>query len=297
MATNLGNCYEILSRVRRSLNEYSTEYVQETDTSGLYSNAFLLDQIIDAQSLLYAELMLNKPSLFFKETTITGVNSVFTLPPDFGRVYQFRDQDGLKVFPSSPSSIPTSGGEGSTRLYYRKGDTLATTKAGVSDTYTLYYYTEPRHIHLGQASAGAATSITLDSTYAPKLADFYNGMQIENITQDWVDTIDDYTSARVATISETAAASDWYGIVTDIPREFSHLIAPRAVLLAKERHPASQEKPGTSEIAQWQQDVEKALLAYGGEGDDVLIEDIWTDFNMQPAGAGINIPGQGYVIS
>lgn len=293
MATYEGNAREVVSVIRRGLNEYSTAYLQSTDTSGLYLDAFLTDMMNNAQNKIYALLLKHIPDQFKESTAITGVDSVFALPWNFGKIIEFRDANGHKVHPVRVSALPATGATGSKSEYHRKGNTLVLTRSGVSDTYTLWYRTKPRRIHHGQTTDGDAESILFPSTYAPTIADYYNGMSIEDYTADWVDTIDGYTAARVATISETAADSDWYGIVSELPEVFHPFIAPRAIILAKEIHPAAQEKPSIREIGMWSEELTEAIRGFGGEGEDITPEDIWLDFPTIASGPGpgYNIPG------
>ena len=296
MADTYKNAYEILEDVRYGLNEHSTAFVQATDTSGLYKNAFLQQQINDSQRRIYNRLMQLIPDEFLTSITITGVNSVYSLPWDFGTVVEFKDDQGYKVYPSTIHSLPSSGQTGYDRMYYKDGQTFVLNKSGVTDTYTLWYRTKPRDLHFGKATAGGALSMTL-STDGKSLNDYYNGMTVENRTKIWTDTIDDYVgSTRVATITETAAEDDWYGLVSELPEPFHHLIAPRASLLAKDRHPDSKEKSTAGEKAAWVEDFVEALLAFGGSYGDITSEDIFTDFGSSGAGFGVNIPGQGYNI-
>lgn len=295
MATYEGNCYEILEQVRYSLNDYSIAYVEGTETDGAFQNPFIIKQINDAQTLLYNILLRNIPDQFLNSASITGVSSVYTLPWDFGKVVQFRDDDGYPVLIDTVKNLPANLSGASDKIAYRKGNTLVLYKSGVTKTYTLYYRTKPRMIHAGKASAGAATSLTLDSTYAKRITDYYNGMKIENITDESIDTITDYTSALVATISGTGEADDYYGIVSEIPEAFHHLIASRAAMLCRDRSPISEERTTKTEFLEWQEDVRDALIAFG-EQREIDIEEIFTDYGPDPMGAGVDIPGQGYLI-
>jgi len=240
MSTYL-NCYEILSDVRRELNEHSTALVQGTDTSGAFSNTYLVRKINVAQGFIYSLLLSKIPDAFLKSTTITGVSSVYALPSDFGRLVIFKDDNGRKVFPLDIDKLKLSGSTGSQRLYYRKGNSLILDKDGITDTYTLWYRWRCRELDTGTASAGAATSITLATTAKPLLS-YYVGMDIEDITQSFVNTISAYTAARVATITGTAVAADYYGIIPELPEPFWQLIAPRAVMDIKARSPIAKEK-------------------------------------------------------
>lgn len=295
MSTYL-NAYVILENVRDGINEYSTGYVQGTDTTGIYRNAHLLRCINRAQRFLHAILAKTIPEEFLESITLTGVNSVYTLPWDFAVVKEFKDENGYKVYPSNVDILPTNSGVGSDRLYYRTGNTLVLNKSGVTDTYTLWYYKKPRDIHHGQGGTScAATIFHLDNAEAKQINDYYNGMIIENTIQSTQETISDYTgSTKLATVTGTPVSTNWYGIVSEIPETFHHLIAPRAIMIAKAEHPVSPKAPTAAEADMWKAEVLEALSSYGA-GKDITPEDIWCDFGRS-AGIGFNIPGQGYTI-
>jgi len=284
------NCYEIASDVRRGLNEYSTEKVQGTDTSGAYPNAQILKAINDAQKFLYHILIKRIRHEFeVHDQDLVFTNSIATYPSNFGRLIQLKNTLGRQVYYIDvKEKVPTTS-VGSNRLFLRKKgiiNQLQIERSGVNETWKISYIVKPRDIHWGQASAGAATSITLDSLYAKKIVDYYNDMFIENITQDWVDTIDDYAVNRVATISETAAASDYYGLVSEIPDSFQHLIAPKAAMLIKDLSPVTQEKVTKGENDAWVGLLLEALRGLEGR-EDTDYEDVFTDFEPIAPTTGI----------
>jgi len=271
------NCYEILSQLRQGINEFSTGLLQGTDVSGPHQNSYLVKKINEAVRYIYAILMRRIPEAFFVSTSLTGSNSVFTLPWDFGRLLFFKDENGDQVFPFDPKKGKLTNETGNDRLYYRSGNTLVLDKDGVSETYTLLYYRKPRDLDQGKSSAGGAQSITLATT-AKAIADYYNGMVIENITDANVDTISDYTAARVATISGTGAAEKYYGIVSDIPEPFHHLIAPKAIHLVKLESPVIQEKVTQVSLTEWDNQLSMDISAYVGS-DDIDFEDLFADYD------------------
>lgn len=289
------NAYTLLEEIRDGVNEYSTDYVQGTDTTGIYRNTHLMNCIDRSQRLLHAILMKYIPEEFLTREEITGVDSVYSLPWDFGTVREFKDEDGYKVFRSGVNALPVNDGVGSKRYYYRSGQTFVLNKSGVTETYTLWYYTKPREIHLGQGGANCAATVFHLGSDAKNIDDYYNGMTIENIDQGTVETISDYTgSTALATVTSTPEEDDWYGIVSEIPEAFHHLIAPRAIMIAKSEHPVSPKAPTTAEADMWRDEVIEALSSYG-IGHDVTPEDIWCDFGGG-YGTGISVPGQGYTI-
>lgn len=278
------NCYALLEKVRIQLNEYSTAYVQGTDTTGKYSNVQIVDGINAARKYIYNLLLRRIPYAFETEVALTGVASVYTLPADFGLLRYFKDSNGNQIYPIEQNFRRKTSETGSDQHYYRRGNTLVLDKAGITEVCTLVYYRKCRDITQGMASAGAATSITLATT-AKKIVDYYNGMMIENVTQDWVDTISDYATTRVATITATAVANDYYGIVcTDIPDVFHHLYIPRAVFEITSNFPIVQDRPtvgGTRSLGMtmFNEDFMSALRAYAGPSLDEYPEDVWTQYS------------------
>lgn len=294
MATYL-NGYTLLEKLWIQLVGYNsniTAYAQATDTTGPYGNAQIMDGINAAQRFLYSALFTRIPYEFEEETTLTGVSSVYTLPADFGQLRYFKDSDGNQIHSISTDRRRTTSGSGSDNRYYRKGSTLVIDKAGITETCTLIYYRKCRDIEQGKASAGAATSITFATT-AKKIVDYYNGLTLENITQDWVDTIDDYAITRVATISETAAADDYYGTVSDIPEPFHFLMIPRAVFEITGNYPIAKSKVNVSGVELFNQQFIGALRAYAGDTLDTYVEDIWCAYGGGGGGNRnpYNIPG------
>ena len=170
MSTYL-NAYEILSDIRREINEYSTALVQATDTTGAYSNAYLVRKINTAQSFIYSLILNKKPEVFLTSLEIVGVDSAFALPWNFGRLLVFKDDNDHKVFPIDIDRLKVEGGTGHKRLYYRKGNDLVLDRDSITDTYTLWYYTKCRDLDMGAASG----TNTLATTARP-IADYYVGL-------------------------------------------------------------------------------------------------------------------------
>lgn len=276
MATYL-NCYTLLEKVRVLLNEYSAAYVQGTDTTGKYNNAQIVDGINAARRYIYNLLLKRIPHEFEKETTLVGVNSVYTLPADFGVLRYFKDSDGCQIYKIGQNQRKVTGQTGSDQHYYRRAGTLILDKSGVTETCTLIYYKKCRELDQGVSTAGGALSLTLAST-AKKIVDYYNDMMIENVTDDWTDTISDYSSARVCTIAQTGAASKYYGIICDMPEPFHYLYPSRAVFEITGNYPVVQEKPTQSGFELFNQNFVATLKAYAGEALDSYPEDIWCEY-------------------
>jgi hypothetical protein len=289
------NGYALLEKLWIQLVGYGpniANYLDGTDTTGPYSNPQIMDGINDAQRFLYSTLMTRIPYEFEEETSLTGVSSVYTLPANFGTLRYFKDSDGLQIHPIKTNQRRATSGTGSEQRYYRKGNTLVIDKANMTEVCTLIYYRKHRDIEQGKAAGGGAASITFAIT-AKKIVDYYNGLLLENATKDWIDTITDYTTGRVATIAETAAADDYYGTVSDLPEPFHFLLVPRALFEITGKYPIVKEKPGVSGIELFNQDLLATLRAYAGNALDEYVEDIWCDYDQWGAGYNYDniIPG------
>lgn len=244
---NYLNAYELLSEVRKGINEYSAAYVQGTDLTGAFDNADIMKKINDAQSYIYNGIINQGPDVFFKTTTLTGVNSVYTLPSDFYRMRRVENSDGVPLRLITMDIKRMTADTGTGWWYWYMGNTFILDKLNATDVLTIFYSSRCRPLDAGTAQAGGALSITLATT-AKKRASFYNGMQIENFTKDWTDTISAYATTRVATIgTQTAAAADYYGLVSELPEDFHELIGPKAILLMKESHKALKQPTATEQ--------------------------------------------------
>jgi len=265
------NCYTIMEEVRRGLNEYSTIYAQATDTSGGYQNAEIVNEINKAHRYIYDFILRHIPKALLTSTTLTGVASVFTLPFDFGKLLVFKDDKLRKVYPIHIDRLKISGSTGNKRLYYRKGNTLVLDRDSVTDTYTLWYYKKCRTL-----DQGAATATNTLATTAVPIADYYNNMQLENISDSEVSTITDYTAARVVSITNQMDSGDFYGIISDLPEMFHYLIEMKALINLK-NYPQSMIRPTEIEILDFKDQLITSVKAYAGTDEDIDMEEIFLD--------------------
>ena len=292
------NAYKFIGDVRQGLNEYSAALWAGTDTSGKFSNNYIIEKLNSAQARMYALIMKSDVrEIFYESADATVTSSVITLPWDYGRILQLEDADGNKVFPSSAKITPVTGTGGSRRLYYRDGNTLVLNESGVTDTYTIKYFKKPRRMTYGiAASSSGLNTLYLAATDISVLRDdYYNGLLVDCYTQGKYGTITDYVGAtRVATTDSAitwVASTDYYGTVPDMPEEFHHLIAPLAVILIKSEHPAAQERPTQPEMMLWTTMFAETMAAFSNQPDDISLEYIFTDFGPGLAGPGVMIPG------
>ena len=266
------NCYSIMEEVRRGIDEYSVAYAQATDTTtGAFSNGIIVNEINKSHRYIYDYLLRHIPKAILTSTPITGVASVFALPFDFGKLLIFKDENDRKVYPIDIDKLKVSGSTGNKRLYYRKGNNLVLDRNGVTDTYTLWYYKKARTLDQGKASA----EDTLATTAVP-IADYYNGMQLENINDAEISTITDYTAGRVVTIANTMDANDYYGIISDMPEMFHYLIEMKAIINMK-RYPQSKMKITPEDVLDFKDQLITSVKAYAGTDEDVDMEEIFLD--------------------
>ena len=265
------NCYELVAEVRRAVNDYSESKLKATDTSGAFSNETIIKAINDAQKFLFDIVFTRQPHLFLTSANLTGVASVYTLPADFFRLIRFQTADNYKIGPVNIHQLHITGDGGSKYSYYRKGNTLILDKDGITDVCKLWYFTRPRHVTMGKVQTGGSLSMTL-SLAARLEANYYNSMEIEDITGDKIGTISAYTAARVATVDFTAGTADYYGIVPEIPEPFHGLIGRRAALLLKD-FSQSPVKATRIEVDMFMQDLAETVRSFMGD-DDRTIEDV-----------------------
>jgi hypothetical protein len=280
------NCYELVKEIRQGLNEYDDALALGDEVYGAFRNDLIIREINKTIHELQALIARRRPNEFLTEASLTGVDSVFTLPSNFGKLLLFRDNYGRRVFPMQQSERRLFDAKGSDRMYFQAGRTLKLDQAGITNTYTLVYKTLPRPIHMGRASAGDVSSITFDNDFAKPVADYYNGMIVEDVTSDFTSTISDYTAARVATITGTAAADDFYALVPEIPEWAHPLIGPRTTIKLKS-NPVSKEKPNRSEISDYESLLITTFREFCTVDEDQDWEETFTSF--EPKGGGFII--------
>lgn len=278
MPTYIGNAYEILSQVRYGINEYSTALVQGTDTTGSFQNAELMRHVNNAQYYIWSILYYQFPEYFLKSASLTFTSSVATLPSECFKIKEVSDSDEYPINPIQVNQRHIVSG-GSEHLYYRYGNTLRIDEDSVTDTGTIWYYRRCRELDTGTTSAGGALSATLATT-AKATADYYNDMLIENVTDSTVDTITDYSAARVCTVSNTWASSKYYGIVSDLPEIFQPLISEYAIMQIK-KSPKVPLQVSASDIAMFQEMLRESMRSFAGsQNGDVYVNDIINDFEQ-----------------
>jgi hypothetical protein len=276
MPTYIGNAWEILSQVRYGLNEYSTAYVNGTDTTGAFKNEELTRYINNAQYHLWSILFEQFPEYFMKSASIEFVDSVATLPSDCFKIREISDSDGDPVAPITVTQRDPSGG-GSRNAYYRYGNTIRIDQDSITGTGTIWYFSRCRELDTGMVVTVANTL----ATSAKAIADYYNNMLIENITDSTVGTITDYSVGRVATISTNfLTANEYYGIVSDLPEIFQPLISEYAILQLK-KSPKSPLAVTLADVSLFDQMLQSSMKSFAGtQNTDVSIDAMFNDFQV-----------------
>jgi hypothetical protein len=274
------NAYEILKKVRYGLSEYSDPIQTGMQGATTHPNELLMDEINSAQLYLYSLALNRSPGYFIGKAEIVGVDSEYALPNDYGGLIVFLDDRLRKVERVRQDNLTrsTSGG-GSKRLYYHKGSNLVLDKSGVTDTYTLWYRKKPRNIHAGRNSTAGTAEITLDERFAARIDDYYNGMIIENVNENIFDQISDYVgTTRVATITNNSSKADFYGLVSDLPEVFHHLIAKKALLNIRTTSALVKSRATKADMDLFNDELVTTFQAWSDGQEDVDIETVFSDF-------------------
>ena len=273
-----GNCYSILQNIRYAINEHTIALVQGTDTTGAFQNSYLIDEINKAQYFIYSILFSTMPDLFLTSASLTFNSSVATLPVDCFKIREIDDSEGIPLASIDIGQRHVGSYTGDKYAYYRYGNTVRVDRDSISETGTIWYYKRLREITTGMSSAGGALSLTLATT-AKGIVDYYNNMTIENVTENWVDTISDYTAARVCTLAaQTGAASKYYGIVSELPEIFHGVLTERAIIQAKQ-HPKAPFKITQQDLALNMENLRFAMTAYAGTNTgDINVDNTINDF-------------------
>ncbi len=223
------NAFEIYKEIREGIGEESAAH---------WGDRGLLRKMIQAQNVLWQDLLKTNGDWFLTSEDIVPVASVITLPSLCGKPVYLEDK-------ANGTEIPIQGTvrnrrltrgdasgyyEGLLSAYFAK-DSLVVNADDFTDPVTLWYY--ERFIDMSFGTAGVSSGVNalqLDITHAPRFEDdYYNGLGVEVWSADSlpsiVTTISDYAKAtNVATIAGTAASGNFYGTTLQIPEEGHYLI-------------------------------------------------------------------------
>ena len=180
---------------------------------------------------------------FLTSTSVTPSSSKITLPSDCVRpVYLERTSGGYPI-PFSGTirerSVTRPVGSSLSGDFAAEGyfeDLYITiNQDSFTDACTLWYEKRVPDLAFGVVSAGAASSLTMDSGQTPSYVDdYYNGVIVETMgTTNYEikisSTVSDYTaSTRIMTVTGTPTANDYYGTISLLPAEAHELIVVMA---------------------------------------------------------------------
>jgi hypothetical protein len=266
------NCYGMLEEIRTNLNEYTTGLVQGSEV-GVYDNTDIVRKINSSQKFIFNVLFGMMPELFLTSKSVTGSSGVYTIPSDCHKMDSIFDGDGIQILPINVQ-MQNITSNGSNYMYVRKGNTIVL-DSGISSAMTFNYYTTVKDLTQGMSSAGSASSLTLATTAKP-IADYYNDITLENITDGWSTTISDYTAARVATITGTGAASKYYGTVSQLPDVFHSMIVQRATIELK-NSVVSPQRAEVGELADFKDNLIEVIKSFAGSRNDISMDELIND--------------------
>jgi hypothetical protein len=270
------NCYAMLEEIRTNLNEYSADLTQG-NAIGVFDNTDIVRKINISQKFIFNLLFGRMPELFLTSSSVTGSSGVYTIPSDVHKMDSIVDADGVQIHPISIQEKHLTSRTGSDYLYYRKGNTIVR-DSGISDALTFNYYTTVKDLTQGMSAGGSSTSITLATTAKP-IADYYNNIIIENVTDGWADTITDYTAARVATTATRCSAQKYYGTVSQLPDIFHPLISQRTTIVMKNTT-VSPQRPDVGELGDFKENLIETIKSFAGSQNDISIDELINDFSF-----------------
>ena len=239
----MSNAHEHLINMRDSLGEASASHWKDRQ---------LLTQLNKAQSRLGQRIALANGAWLEKSASVTPVASVITLPTDCAKpVYLEETVSGNPIpFSTEVMDRRVSRPAGTTLLagvtqeaYFQRGS-IVVNSTGYTTVCTLWYQMRVPDLHVGTASAGGAASFTLDDNDgegvstgghgAKTITDYYNTVEFKPVSGTGagaVDTITDYTSGRVATVTGTYSSSTVYGTISKLPEESWDLMELEATMV------------------------------------------------------------------
>lgn len=244
------NAYDMLADLRSNLNEATADHWTDTE---------LLRKLNQAQQKTAMHLSMQPGNWLIASAAVSPSGSVITLPSDCAKpLYIEETSSGTPIlFKTSLQDRRTSRSYGVEVPWdhrpleaYPLMNTIEVNQDSYSTACTLWYQIRVPDLHTGTASAGGAASLTMDTTDgtdgtgngARLEADYYNNVDIEIVsgTGPGIDTVTDYSVARVCTVTGTYSTDSVYGTVPrGIPDQGHGLIILEATMLALSKPSAS----------------------------------------------------------
>lgn len=209
------------------------------DVAAHWSNVKLLKRLNAAQERIALRVAQTAGQWLVKSASVTPSASVITLPEDCGKpIYLEETSSGEPInWLGSVTHRRVSRGVGAavssgTLESYPLAATLEVNQASYTTACTLWYQRRVPKLHAGDASAAAATSLTLAADENRMyLVDYYNGLVVEQYNAAWAtatvvgfrSTISAYTAAGACTVVGTPTNAYAYGMISALPEE-THLL-------------------------------------------------------------------------
>lgn len=226
------------------------DYVGE-GTAAQWTDRELLRRLNHTQRRLALVVSKADGDWLVKSVAVTPSNSVITWPADCSKPLYLEETTSGRPVPFATRVMDrrvsrlagTTLYSGAVEAYFER-QKIVVNVDGYGTGGTLWYQERVPDLHVGTAATGAATSITLASNDgagvssggfgAKAIADYYNGAKVEIVsgTGAGIDTISDYTAARVATVTGTYDTTSVYGTVSKLPEECWSLMELETALMA-----------------------------------------------------------------
>lgn len=228
------NAYEMFQEIRDNIGE---------SVAAHWSDLSILRKINSAQRAAFHLISQTTGDWFIKNTTLTPSNSQLTLPADCAKPVYLEDYTT-----GNPIDISQTIRERrNTRLTnlsysisdndaYMLEDVIELNNTSYTGNVVVWYERRIPDLHFGTASAGGATSLTLEASKQHSLQDdYYNGMILEVVSGTGAGArtaITDYAgSTRILTTATGTFGNDSvYGLVSELPRESCDFIILNATV-------------------------------------------------------------------
>jgi hypothetical protein len=251
------NSYEQIMTMRDFLGEQVPAH---------WTDRFLLTCLNQVQEKITQKIAKAPGGWLVTSEDVTPVASVVTLPTDCAKpVYMEVKSNGAPISfnvevgerrVSRRSDIYNTYTIQSSMLEaYREFNQIVVNRDSYTDECTLWYQFKVPDLHVGLASAGGTTSLTLSANDGPygdmgfgakAIADYYNSAKIAVVSgtgSGTITTISDYTAARVATTAAGTFGDDSvYGTISRLPEQCHHLMWLEAAMIALSKPASMMEK-------------------------------------------------------
>ena len=248
-------------------------------TAAHWSDVNLVKRLNVAQRKVYLKVAMTYGQWLVTSASVTPSASVITLPADCGKpLYLEETTSGRpitwlnslsyrRVSRLAGATLDTTGA----REAYPLASTIEVNETSYTTACTLWYQRRAPDLHAGDASAAAASSITLaaDSNRV-YLADYYKGATIEQYnaavaTATYVafrSAITASTAAGACTVTGTPTNAYGYGTVSILPEETHQLMAYMAAVDAVSKPGSTIDEKSKANLVSDMADLKKDVYAW-----------------------------------